>query len=179
MHRVPVVNMENNIINIVTQSDLLSFMAQNIHLISNIARKTLEECRIGLVAPQTAKSNEPTSLVVKRLHDKRITAAPVVDDEGRIIANFSLNDLKGINAENFKDLLLPVKAFLDKRSSAEENFRCERSLHPLVVKKTDALEDTIFKMVATGVHRLWVVDENRKPTGTVAITDLMRAFLQL
>lgn len=94
MHRVPVVNSENNIINVVTQSDLLSFMAQNIHLIGNIARKTLEECHIGLVAPQMAKSTEQTSVVVKRLHDKRITAAPVVDNEGKIIANFSLNDLK-------------------------------------------------------------------------------------
>lgn len=69
--------------------------------------------------------------------------------------------------------------FLKKRSAAEENFRCEKSLHPLVVKRSDPLEETIYKMVATGVHRLWTIDDNHRPIGTVAITDLMRAFLQL
>jgi CBS domain-containing protein len=72
-----------------------------------------------------------------------------------------------------------VKAFLDKRSSQEENFRCERSLHPLTVHRHDPLEETIYKMVATRVHRLWVVDDSNRPIGTVSTTDLMRAFLQL
>jgi predicted transcriptional regulator len=94
LHRLPVVNMENNIINVLTQSDLLAFMAQNMHLIGAIARKTLDECNIGRVAPQMARANEQTSVVVKRLHDKRITALPVVDDEGKIVANFSISDLK-------------------------------------------------------------------------------------
>lgn len=179
LHRLPVVNMENNIINVLTQSDLLAFMAQNMHLIGAIARKTLDECNIGRVAPQMARANEQTSVVVKRLHNKRITALPVVDDEGKIIANFSISDLKGITSKNFKDLLLPVKAFLDKRSSQEENFRCERSLHPLTVHRHDPLEETIYKMVATRVHRLWVVDDSNRPIGTVSTTDLMRAFLQL
>jgi len=179
MHRVPVVNMENNIISVLTQSDVLSFMAQNIHLTGVLARKSLEQCKLGLAAPVLAKASEQTSVIVKRLHDKRISAAPVIDDEGKIIANFSLNDLKGINPSNFKDILLPVKTFLEKRASPEENFRCEKSLHPLVVRRSDALEDTIYKMVATGVHRLWVVDMLNRPIGTVSITDLMRAFLQI
>ncbi len=72
-----------------------------------------------------------------------------------------------------------MKAFLDKRSSQEENFRCERSLHPLTVHRHDPLEETIYKMVATRVHRLWVVDDSNRPIGTVSTTDLMRAFLQL
>jgi CBS domain-containing protein len=87
--------------------------------------------------------------------------------------------MQGITSKNFSDLLLPVKAFLDKRSSQEENYRCERSLHPLTVRRTEPLEETIYKMVATRVHRLWVVDDDRRPIGTVSTTDLMRAFLQL
>jgi CBS-domain-containing membrane protein len=94
LHRLPVVNMENNIINVLTQSDLLAFMAQNMHLIGAIARKTLDECNIGRIPPQMARANEQTSVVVKRLHDKRISGLPVVDEDGKIIANFSISDLK-------------------------------------------------------------------------------------
>lgn len=179
MHRLPVVNMENNIINVLTQSDLLAFMAQNMHLIGAIARKNLAECNLGMTAPLVAKATEQASTVVKRLHDKRISAVPVIDNDGKIVANFSISDLKGLTSKNFKDILMPVMEFLAKRSSQEENFRCERSLHPLTVKRSDILEETIYKMVATRVHRLWVVDDDMKPIGTISTTDLMRAFLQL
>jgi len=155
VHRVPVLSADNNIINVLTQSDVLTFMAQNMHLLEPSSRKkTLAQCNLGGVPPLTARETDKTSTVVKLLHDKRITALPVLNEEGQVTANFSISDLKGLNGKNFKDIFLPVKSYLEKRaSSSDASFHCERSLHPLTVNIEDGLEETIYKMVATRVHR--------------------------
>ncbi|KAL6065150.1 CBS domain containing protein [Balamuthia mandrillaris] len=180
MHRVPVVNTHHNIINIVTQSDMLRFLAQNIHLIGDAAKKSLDSYGLGRSQEVISVSaDDKVSHVLMQLNSKRISAVPVVDAEGKLVANFSGTDLKGLTKKNLADLLLPVKQFLEKRAAPEENFQCERSLHPLTVKPDASLEDAIFKLAATRVHRLYSVDEEGKPIGVVAITDLMKAFLNM
>jgi len=177
VHRVPVVNNSSNIINIITQSDVLAFMAQNVHLIPQLAHKTIDE--VGFMKEKiiTATGDTNTTALLMQFNSKRISAVPVVDSEGKLIANFSTSDLKGLEYKDLADLMLPVLKFLQKRAMPEEAFACEKSLHPLTVTKQTTFEDCIFKMVATRVHRLWVVDPENKPIGVISISDFMRAFL--
>jgi CBS domain-containing protein len=175
-HRVPVVDSQKKIVNLVTQSDLLAFLARHIHLIKDDAKKTIEEMGFGKEKPVTAVGSDTVARVLMHVNAKRLSALPVVDKEGKLIGNFSASDLKGLNRKNLGILLMPVLEFLKKRAEPEDNFSCERSLHPLTLTKDSHIDDAIFKMVATRVHRLWVVDGQHKPVGVVSLTDLMKVF---
>eukprot|EP01089_Gocevia_fonbrunei_P015484 TRINITY_DN453_c0_g1_i1.p1 TRINITY_DN453_c0_g1~~TRINITY_DN453_c0_g1_i1.p1 ORF type:complete len:325 (+),score=71.44 TRINITY_DN453_c0_g1_i1:79-1053(+) len=177
VHRVSVVDSNNKIFNLVSQSDVMQYFAQNIHLIESKSQSSLEDLGIGSFNVQTITKDTVVIKALMLINSKRLSALPVIDEQGNLIANFSSSDLKGLKSEDLKDLLLPVWDYLVKRATPEEEYVCEKSLHPLSVKKGDTLEHAIYKVVATRVHRLWVIDNDKKPIGVVSLTDLMQVFL--
>lgn len=177
VHRVTVVDSQNKIFNLITQSDVMAYLAQNIHLIKERANLTLESLKIGNQGAFTVTGDTTVIKALMTIHSKRLSAVPVVDNDGKLIANLSMSDLRGLNSKTLVDLLLPINDFLSKRASEDENYVCERSVNPLTVKLTDTLDYAIYKIVATRVHRLWAVDSAGKPVGVVALTDLMKAFV--
>jgi len=46
------------------------------------------------------------------------------------------------------------------------------AIPPLSAKPKTTIETVIFKLAATRVHRLWVVDEYGRPTGVISLTDV-------
>jgi len=106
---------------------------------------------------------------------KKIGAVPVVDEHSKIIANFSMSDLRGMGRKDFGDLLLTVDQYLQKRK--EQHVTYERSLVPITVTENETLEQVVYKVVATRVHRVWLVDSANRVIGCVSLSDLMKAFL--
>jgi hypothetical protein len=49
-------------------------------------------------------------------------------------------------------------------------------LIPLVANCDDMLVDVIARLVDNGVHRLWIVDEQQKPTSVVSMTDICKVI---
>ncbi|GAM20215.1 hypothetical protein SAMD00019534_033900, partial [Acytostelium subglobosum LB1] len=94
------------------------------------------------------------------------------------IANFSISNLKGLTKNNFSELMLPVVDYLQFQNIKEknENLTClkEKNFHPLTVFAWDTLESAIFKIVATKVHRLWVVDIDGYPVSMVTIDAILK-----
>jgi len=39
------------------------------------------------------------------------------------------------------------------------------------------LDTVIDRLIQSRVHRLWITDENQKPVGVVALTDVIRTLL--
>jgi len=178
IHRVAVVDDKNQIYNLISQTDVIAFMAQNIHLIREKAGRTLKDFKLGVTEGLVSvKEDDSMMKVLKILYEKRISAVPIVDGNGKLVATFSTSDLKGMNKGNFPDLLLTVKEFLNNRiKDSLEPLANERVFYPFTVTLDTTLPDAICRMVATRVHRLWCVDKG-EVVGIVSMTDLMKVFL--
>jgi len=110
-------------------------------------------------------------LALSVIANRRVSAVPVLSVDGKLVGNFSASDLRGIGSEDYPNLLRPIKEYL-----SQHNFK---SLFPITCSASETLENVLCKMVATKVHRVWVVDSEKRLLGVVSITDVMRAFLGL
>lgn len=75
---------------------------------------------------------------------------------------------KGLTAETFKSLRLPVEEFLKI-----QNFPIDRSC---VCSGSNTFEEVIQQLVSFSTHRLWVEDGAHFPVGVVSLTDVFSIF---
>jgi len=169
VHRLPIINAEQKIINFISQMDLLRFLAENIFLLGNQDKTTLEELGIGTAEVQYAKSEATVIEALKHMTEKRISALPILTEDNRIVANFSASDLRGIGPNDYLNLFLPLTEFLRLYNP--------KSISPLTVELSDTLDYCIFKLVATRVHRLWLADELQRVSGVISTTDMVKPFI--
>jgi CBS-domain-containing membrane protein len=183
VHRSPVLSEEGKLMNYLTQTELLQFLAQSMYLLGDTASLSVEAlglCNFGKVI--AVKEYDIVLDVVKLLSANSISAVPVVDDYGRLLANFSLSNLKGLKRETFSELLLPIADYLQlQRIKETESFvtvDTNKALRPQTCKATDSFESTVYKIVSTRVHRLWVVDDQMKVIGVISVGDLFPPFIE-
>jgi len=171
IHRVPIVDGQLNIINFISQSDILQFFAAHPHLLCENGRQTLEY--LGLCKADVRFAREDAIVIdaLRVISSSRISALPILNVDGQLVATFSASDLRGIQSSDFVNLLLPVKEFLKIYS--------RKSLFPLTCFPIDTLEYVIYKIAATKVHRLWCVDDRNHLLGVLSITDVMKPFAML
>jgi len=172
IHRVPVIDDNNQILNFISQMDLLRFLTQNIYLLEErgIGKKTLDELGIGRKSVHFVRSDVMVILAMSSMIQHRVHAMPILDKEtGKLVGNFSASDLRGIGPGDLHQLLRPLTTFLSLYNV--------KSLYALTCKPNDTLEYTILKMAGTGVHRLWVVDDDHKLVGVVSLTEVVAPFL--
>jgi CBS domain-containing protein len=118
----------------------------------------------------------------------------LVNDAGKLAGNFSATDLKvrihtphglqslvgtlssrcieneqGLYDETMPKLLDTAEDYLEKFSPS--------SLKPACVRLDTTVADAVKTMVEDHVHRLWVIDDDFKPTGVITMTDLNGLFV--
>merc|ERR1711879_103560 len=107
------------------------------------------------------------------MHKEGLSSLAVVSGNGEIFENISATDLKGALTD-FKRLLLSVRDYLAVtralvigKKRAEGLVYCERE---------KSLVEVMNRINETRVHRLYVVDEQRKPVGVVSLTDIYHSL---
>lgn len=110
-----------------------------------------------------------------RMHTEKISCLAIVDDDGKLIGNLSVSDLKGFQLylADFNDLLKPVCEFLAlirKKQGRPENFVVACSPKTLTKDVVTKLNDEI-------VHRAYIVDNDNKPIGVFSLSDLMQNLI--
>ncbi|KAJ8606925.1 hypothetical protein CTAYLR_008638 [Chrysophaeum taylorii] len=179
----------------VSQSDVLRFMASNLHLVA-ATREISTAVRLlprGILV--TARTTDTALAALSKLPRHAVSAVPVVDDRGRLVGVFSASDLRHLDRANIRDLGLPVLDFIATHAPKNRHFRTllqrqptdddnddvveppQAPPLPYVCKPTDAFDLVLYKILALKVHRLFVVDDAFSPIGVVSMGDLMRIFL--
>ncbi|EGG16656.1 cyclophilin B [Cavenderia fasciculata] len=176
--RLFVLDHHQTIINLLSESDIINLVAQNIHLLGEIRSKTIQQ--IGLCSAPVKVYNKDMRVitVLELLLQKNVSAVPIIDQtDNKLIANFSVSNLKGLGENNFSELMLPVYEYLQFQSIKEMNKKqssLEKSFHPLVLHEWDTFENAIFKLAATKVHQLWVVNIDYVPISVVTINSILK-----
>ncbi|XP_052124217.1 5'-AMP-activated protein kinase subunit gamma-1 isoform X2 [Frankliniella occidentalis] len=170
IHRLPVIDPETgNVLYILTHKRILRFLFLYIHDLprpSNM-NKTLRELKIGTYdGIETASEETSIITALKKFVERRVSALPMVDTEGRLVDIFAKFDVINLAAEKtYNNLDVSLKKANEHRNEWFEGVqKCK-------------LDETLFtimeRIVRAEVHRLVVVDEEDKVIGIISLSDLL------
>jgi 5'-AMP-activated protein kinase, regulatory gamma subunit len=160
---------------LLSQTDVLrSFSCNPDDAALNALDKTVGEA-VQLKTPLTVKSSDTALRAFRALHQNSVSAAPVVNEDGVLVANISSSDLRNLSAGTLKLVLEPVLTFLGDAKAMGLKTSVPRARSPVSTTSECTLRSLINTMLIQRVHRVWVVDDARKPIGVVSMTDVVRA----
>jgi len=117
------------------------------------------------------------------LAESQISGAPVIDEEGRCVGVLSSNDFLrwargNHHAEKVQCESVTVCSdwqMLDVESLPEDEVRTYMTPDPVTVGPETSVLDLARMMLDAHIHRVIVVDKERRPIGIVASTDFVAA----
>jgi len=190
---------------IITQSDIIKFLLDNIGECGPIATATVEELgwvgrKVITVAPEV-----PALDALKIMADSKISAVGIERD-GCLIGNFSMTDMRSLTAANFCSLALPVGEFLAKKHRTEYSGYAganpdgapkeppeetpgkdpRRNSIPgadvgqklILCEPTWTFKQVLEVLVKNRIHRVYVVQSvhtGGPPVGVVTMSDVLKA----
>jgi len=103
--------------------------------------------------------------------DKRVSALPVVDENGKVVDMYAKGDVFDLAADkSYNNLGITVKEALKHRTDPSEGLR--------ICDETDSLSTIIKMMFEEKSHRVIVADHDLRVLGVVTLSDIM-AYLVL
>jgi len=177
LHRVPIVNQTGDVVNIISQSTVIHFLAQHKHEIKKATSPTLQELNIGTRPVISVRQDTPAIETFRLMDKKKISGVAVVDNFGKFIGNTSASDLKlfmkTLSLDILKKPIVEVLKIIRQES-------IEIKSPTISVSPKDTLETAIGKLASTKIHKLFVADDHDgyKPEVVVSITDILRYVLK-
>jgi CBS domain-containing protein len=170
VHRVALFAHDMSVNGIISQSDIVRFLGENLprgHM-KAVGERSLAALGYASSKVETiglkATVLEALQLIVKA----GVSALAVVDHHGHLVGNFSASDLRGLYGDRNPDFLYTVERYL-KEHSAD-------SLKPIVCMSSDTLTQTVNTLVKNRLHHLWIVNEG-KPVGVLSGTDICKIVM--
>lgn len=186
-HRVPIVDKESGrCIRILSQSAMVKFLVK--HLADDTKTNELFNVSLSDVgtalaykkpvvsAPDTATARD----VFELMDSNRLSGIAIVDpSDGSLMGNTSASDIKlavaveeGMVADLNLDILSYVTAVRLEKPGEEARY-------PSTHVREDATVGHVMRLLAkTGYHRVFVVDDARKPIGVVSVRDIVRYVVE-
>uniref|UniRef100_A0A0K0E1G0 5'-AMP-activated protein kinase subunit gamma-1 n=2 Tax=Strongyloides stercoralis TaxID=6248 RepID=A0A0K0E1G0_STRER len=174
IHRLPVLNSGTGNVNyILTHKRLIKFL--NLYL-NDLPKpvfmdKTPKELGIGCWENVISISiNTPLVEALKIFLEKRVSALPLVDDDGRVVDIYAKFDAINLCSDKaYINLDITVSDALSHRSDLFEGVKTFRT--------TDSLISIVQILVESQVHRLVAVDDENKILGIVSLSDILRYLI--
>jgi CBS domain-containing protein len=187
-HRVLVFDSKFNISNMITQSRVVQFFEEIVQRIPK-GQKTLNELNLGFKKVITVSDSQTAFRAFKIMIDSKVTALAVINNQGKLIGNISISDIKliGSDLQSWNLLGLPVRDYLEKLIHSDNKIRgrllaiVEHSdgLVVVKVKPTDTLAWAVRVINLYKVHRAYIVDDNSRPVGVIALHDILKELVCL
>jgi len=166
IHRVPVSD-NGQIIGIVSQSDVVRLLHRSNQYLTATTTKTIQELGLDTGIAYSVRNDATLIEAFNAIIANNVTGIAIVNfSNGEIINNLSASDLKGITEASF--------------------FRLEAQLHtifagspkmpPVTCTSNTKLQDVLSMIEKTGVHRVYVVDEQNRPKSVITLTDILTLF---
>merc|ERR1711874_593461 len=175
IHRLPVIDPElGNVLYILTHKRLLRFLFLYIHDLPKPAyfHQSIDELGIGTYDNiEVAKYDTPIIEALNKFVTKRVSALPIVDDQGILQDIYAKFDVINLAAEKtYNNLDVTLKEANDHRNEWFEGVH--------TCKRDDSLFAVMETIVKAEVHRLVIIDNEEKVCGVVSLSDIL-SFLVL
>ncbi|XP_077515480.1 5'-AMP-activated protein kinase subunit gamma-1-like isoform X6 [Amblyomma americanum] len=175
VHRLPVIDPQTgNVLYVLTHKRILRFLFLYYYELPHPSYldHTLRVLKIGTYENiATTKPSTPLIVALNQFIKRRVSALPVVNDQGKVVDIYAKFDVINLAAEKtYNNLDITIKKALEHRDQYFEG----------VLKCT--LDDTLMavmeRIVKAEVHRLVVVDEEDHVVGIISLSDIL-SFLVL
>jgi len=180
VHRVPVVNAQGSVINVISQSSIVKYLADKLQdaILENPADPKIEELHNLGSKPVLSVGKQASVISTYRLMDqKKRSGIAIVDETGRFVGTTTGKDL-GLFLENpsLAVLNLPIFEHLQMIRSKQIDIKSPS----IAVFEHDKVSRAIGLIAATRVHRVFVVDDEKhyRPIRVVSITDILRYLVE-
>merc|ERR1719219_661212 len=175
IHRLPVIDPElGNVLYILTHKRLLRFLFLYIHDLPKPSyfHQSIDELGIGTYEDiEVAKYDTPIIEALNKFVKKRVSALPIVDEEGKLLDIYAKFDVINLAAEKtYNNLDVTLKEANEHRNEWFEGVH--------TCKRNDSLFAVMENIVKAEVHRLVIIDTDGKVCGVVSLSDIL-SFLVL
>lgn len=200
-HRLALFDAQGEVTAIISQMDVARWLVTQEAHVGPEGARTIEE--LGLLTGKppvvSVSPHSPTLLAFDIMAQSGVSGAPVINDDGELIANLSASDLRALTSEHFGVLALPVAEFLAlEHQTAYIGYSVkssDHSRHPFFAssnraggpKKSDiqlytvqrnaTLLQTLHAFVDAHIHRLYVVkpgSDKLEVEAVLTLTDVLR-----
>ncbi|XP_066603714.1 uncharacterized protein SNF4Agamma isoform X2 [Prorops nasuta] len=170
IHRLPVIDPDTgNVLYILTHKRILRFLFLYIHELPkpSFTNKTLRELRIGTFENiETATEETSIILALKKFVERRVSALPIIDSEGKLVNIYSKFDVINLAAEKtYNNLDVSLREANEHRNEWFEGVQS--------CKLDETVYTVMERIVRAEVHRLVVVDDEDKVIGIISLSDLL------
>lgn len=174
VHRLPVIDTNTgNALFIMTHKRILRFLFLYIYKLPEpkFMQQTIEELKLGTyenIATATPETHLITA--INMFVGRRISALPIVDAENRVIDIYAKFDVINVVAEtSYNELDATIEQSMKNRRGGFEGVQ--------TCKKNETLLAVMEKIVKAEVHRLVVVDDDRRIQGILSLSDLLHFII--
>jgi len=166
-HRAAVFDKEK-LVGVISQSDLVRAVAKELPMgkLKDIGATSLKNLGYAEAQTFTVKKTATVIQALRLMADNGVGQVAVVEDNGRLFANLSASDLRGLYQQDYPRLLDTVADYLQAQSP--------NSLSPICGLPSSTLLDVVTELVKSNLHHLWVLGDEFKPTSIITMTDVMK-----
>jgi CBS domain-containing protein len=162
------------VIGLVTQSKVIQLLFDEMAGFQQIARKTMQE--MGLSAKVPVYKMKETDLALdafKLMIEKEVSGLAVVNENDELIDAITTSDIRGsIGIDILSDLRKPIREYLHKL-----HLLTGKPPAPFYCATTDSLCDVLRILDIKRIHRLFVVDEKKRPIHVISLRDILCVLL--
>jgi len=171
LHRVPVVDSQGKVVNFLTQSAIVEFVAKNLAKLGDVVDQSVGEMLLGCKPVLKVNINNMAIEAFKLMAEKKVSAVAIVDDENKLISNLSARDIRTIATDHrvISGLFTPIRNFL-QAVYAERILETSPCINCTV---KDTLGNVILKLSVSKVHRVYVVDHASAVIGVISLSDVL------
>ncbi|KAJ2159897.1 AMP-activated serine/threonine-protein kinase regulatory subunit [Coemansia sp. RSA 552] len=159
------------IVSVLSIYRILNFMAVNIDDKKKLKQHSLYDLQIGTYGDLVTATMDVSVIdIIRMFVENNISVVPILDDSGVVLNVFAESDIMLLAREGLLDELdIPVSEAIALRPDDYPGVHtCTQS---------DTLSSVLDTIRKTQVQRLIVVDEDIKPVGVVALSDVLRALI--
>jgi len=169
-HRLAVHDKDNKLIGIISQTDIMQLAGKYLDKLPE-KDKTLKELGLerGVVS---MRWDNILGDSLDAISTTGVSALALVDNEGKLVANFSASDLRGLTRAVLGWMGKPTIDFL-------QHFG--RGSKPPIVESVDttfrACVEKLAHLSKERIHRVYLTDPNDRPIGIVSLSDVVTLLL--
>jgi len=171
VHRIVVLDQATDKpMGVVSQMDILRWITKHFDWVPFQLRHTPASSTTKSTQVISANLNEPVIDALRKIVLNRYSGVAVLDDNGSLIANFSISDLRILSEQNIHLLWNSLERFL------EEIKKFPMHKPPVTCNPDTHLEDVIKTLVNEHIHRMYIANDKNQPLGVVSISDIINCL---
>jgi len=172
VHRIPIVNVDGELVSVITQSHLLSELYKNFSKF-DIFSKRVQDIKLGYKNVISIRSDAKAIEGFKVIYSKKVSGVAVVDGSGKLVGNLSATDLRNVGG----DINLISRVFWSVEEFLKWGPNGEQAMpKPIYCTPNATVGEAVEVLVRTRTHRIYVIDDSGLPIGVISLGDVLEAI---